>query len=326
MNFRCYSQRLLNPFRGTMNIIQFEDAEAVTINGIDWDIYVRDTDLVKDLENSHLVQTSDIRYGRWSKTSGLKRGAIYPSEDFKRLEAQGAIVYEYLLKHHDQVPFPFADNYELWLLHTSNQPLALLNSCIAEEYIMQDQVLDWRSGMDCHSSTPMPDTDNDSKTLANSDYLTDYINRCAGKVNTAQWFKRHADGSGTACGGIHIDESLASRHLDADAFSPLQINQDMHDDTHRALIDAFIDWQAPCLLLLQNLPATQRKQLEIKAKTRALEVDKQHRLYPEIIDQSQINAARVEARLRRSSDVGTVPEEDVLSPEYIELMHPGPTD
>jgi len=44
-----YSQRLLNPFRGSVNVIRYKSAEAVTTDGINWDIYVSNDDLIKDL-------------------------------------------------------------------------------------------------------------------------------------------------------------------------------------------------------------------------------------------------------------------------------------
>jgi hypothetical protein len=72
-----------------MNVIEYEAAEAVTVDGIHWDIYVRNAELVKDLDKSSRVQTSDIRYGSWSVAQGLKRGPIQPSEDFLRMEMQG---------------------------------------------------------------------------------------------------------------------------------------------------------------------------------------------------------------------------------------------
>lgn len=102
----CFAQRLLNPFRGILQIIAYESAEAVSTDGAHWDIYVRNDELVKDLENRYQVQTSDIRYGNWSADKGLKRGPGYPSEDFKRMEKMGAIVYEHLLRDHQKVPFP----------------------------------------------------------------------------------------------------------------------------------------------------------------------------------------------------------------------------
>jgi heat shock protein HspQ len=52
----CYAQHLLNPFRGVMNIIEHEGAEAVTTDGLHRDIYVRDTTLVEDLADSHMVR------------------------------------------------------------------------------------------------------------------------------------------------------------------------------------------------------------------------------------------------------------------------------
>jgi hypothetical protein len=129
MDFSIYAQRLLNPFRGVMNIIECQGAEAVTTDGRHWDIYVRDTGLVEGIANSHKVQTSDIRYGSWSLKEGLKRGAIYPCDDFRVLEHRGALVYEYLLNHHNDVPFPLEDRIALWLLDEENLPLGLLDSC-----------------------------------------------------------------------------------------------------------------------------------------------------------------------------------------------------
>ena len=34
MPVECYAQRLLNPYRGTMHVIKYEAAEAVTLDGV----------------------------------------------------------------------------------------------------------------------------------------------------------------------------------------------------------------------------------------------------------------------------------------------------
>jgi len=73
------------------------------MNGVNWDIYVSDEELLKDLDDSQRVQISDIRYGKWSKQNGLKRGPLYPSEEFRVMEHMGAIVYEYLVNNHETV-------------------------------------------------------------------------------------------------------------------------------------------------------------------------------------------------------------------------------
>ena len=51
---------------------------------------MRNAELADDLANPAQVQTSEIRYGKWSEKNGLKRGPLHPSEDFKRLEARSA--------------------------------------------------------------------------------------------------------------------------------------------------------------------------------------------------------------------------------------------
>ena len=100
MTIECYAQRLLDPFRGTMLTIRHGAAEAVSLDGVRWDIYVAN-DLLRDgVAARGEVQVSDIRYGSWSRETGLKRGSIYPSEDFKRMEALGAVVYQHLLHVH----------------------------------------------------------------------------------------------------------------------------------------------------------------------------------------------------------------------------------
>lgn len=317
----CYAQRLLNPFRGVMNIIEYQGAEAVTTDGFHWDIYVRDMTLVEDLANSRKVQTSDIRYGSWSPEQGLKRGALYPSEDFKQLEMLGARVYEYLLDHHDCVPFTLRDHYELWLLDRSHRPLALLNSALYEDAIEFDCPIDWRAGHDCRKTfTPalaeqplrMDEPDNAG------DYLTRLINTTAGPEPRAQWFRRSADGYGHGVGGINLPADLEMRSLPCQAFPDFHLRLPDASPAQRQLLEAFFDWQAPCLLLLADLTGAQRAYYEQHAVRRARAVDRHYRLYPEILDIEAIRAARVEA-LIRASETTSDAEDEVMATYYIEL-------
>lgn len=84
MSVECYAQRLLNPFRGVLNTIRYESAEAVTLDGVHWDIYVSNEKLLDDLHQSHRVQVSDIRYGSWSLEQGLKAWPTVPLGRFPR--------------------------------------------------------------------------------------------------------------------------------------------------------------------------------------------------------------------------------------------------
>ena len=336
MNVNCYAQRLLNPFRGVLNTIVYASAEAVTTDGVHWGIYVRDDELVKDLPNSHKIQTNDIRYGSWSEEEGLRRGPISPSEDFKRLEEMGAIVYEHLLREHQRIPFPLKDSYELWMLNEASLPLALIDSAVTIDDLDFEQAIEWRAGLDSgeHFNAAVFDDflkdSNDSGSAI--EYLTRYVDGCAGKRSGkrfgkhghAQWFQRQEDGGGTGLSGINISSTLLGRRLRKEEFPGFLINTAGHDARHTQLLEDFIRWQAPWLLVLQDLPKQTRAILEQQARQQAIVVDKQFRLYPEIIDESAIKAARVEAMLRNSQPVKKS-EEEIMSTFYIEL-HPSPTE
>lgn len=313
---QCFSQRLLNPFRGVMNSITYESAEAVTTDGVHWDIYVIDGELLDGLEGKNIL-TSEIRYGSWSLEQGLKRGPIYPSDDFTRLEDLGAIVYEHLLSVHDRVPFPFWDRYELWLLDQARQPLALINSVVHEFEIDTDLPIDWRAGLACRRSftTDMLEQICRDTGTNPGDYLTSYINLCAGERPAAQWFRRNIDGSGLGLAGINLKTNLTGRRVPAEYFPAFFLQTESHDIEHSQLIEEFLTWQAPWILLLNNLDRETRQHYEQLARRHALVVADQYRLYPQVVEESQINAARIEARLRGNEAMN----EDDNSPSSFSL-------
>lgn len=88
------------------------------------------------------------------------------------------------------------------------------------------------------------------------------------------------------------------------------------------MIEDFQTWQAPWLLLLPQLDHITRLEFEQRTCHRALVVEQQFRLYPEIIDTVAIQAARVEAVMRRSQ-LQPEKKEDILSTFYIELSPSG---
>lgn len=320
MTVEHYAQRLLNPFRGVVHTICFASAEAVTLDGAHWDIYVSNDTLRQGLDGRR-VQISDIRYGSWSLENGLKRGPLYPSDDFHQMEEMGDIVYEHLTLVHRRIPFAFRDSHELWLLDDECQPLALLHSAVAPDELDLDLSIVWRAGFAARerfSSDARPA----APAEAASDYLARYINARAGSAPAAQWFRREPDGSGTGLKGIGLPARLEDRRLEVAAFPPLFLSVTGHDKDHRRLIEEYLIWQSPWLLLLPGLDGDTRRRFEQHARRQALEVLKQYRLYPEVIDEEGIKAALVEAVLRRSQQS---PEMcgDPLTAFYIELNPSG---
>ncbi len=319
MPLRRYSQRLLNPFRGVMNVIEFDGAEGVTVDGIHWDIYVRNEELVADIHNSRQVQTSDIRYGHWSEKQGLTRGPIFPSDDFKLLEHRGAIVYEDILQHHQQLPFPLEDRYECWLLDLQEQPLALLHAVAQEEDMEHDLVPRWYAGQACRQDfmPQIADLSQAMKSAGNAaDYLNRYIQQCSGQQPKTAWFLRDHQGNGQSLQPTTPVE-MAATHS-SQYFPPYFLRESGHDAAHQQLITAYLDWLSPCLLLLQNLTRETRVHLEHKARDHASQMEKHFRLYPIVLDKPGLDAARVEASLRALHAHRKKPEV-ILSTDYLEL-------
>jgi hypothetical protein len=315
MEIECYAQRLLNPFRGVVHVIRYRSAEAVTTDGVDWDLYVANDALLDGLGRAgKRAQISDIRYGHWSAEKGLKRGPLYPSEDFRRLEHMGAVVYEHLLRVHREVPFGFRDAFELWLLDRDERPLALLHSVRNDSETDTRPPLDWRAGIAAHERFRSAAIAGLAESAGA--YLTRHVNSLAGGV--VQWFRRSDDGAGLGLHTLGGGESLRGRVLDADAFPPLFISTARMDAAHTRLVHDYHAWQAPWLLLLPHLDASTRAALEASACQQAEMVERHCRLYPAMIDRPALQAARVEAALVRSQPA-PAPRDEVLPMFYIEL-------
>lgn len=314
---RKHGVRLLNPFRGVMNIIEFKGAEAVTIDGMNWDIYVKDLSLMVDLPSSDNVLITEIRFGRWSKKSGLVRGPIYPSEDFNQMEQQGIKVFEYLVEHHAHVPFTLTDSYELWLLDASSHPLALLSSTYSKDQLYFDFPLRWTPGNACKQYFNQSTEESERLYLSNAESLDNYVNHFAGDQPQAQWFHRQQS-EALGLSGINLKNNLEGRLLKNADFPEYFVRDGSDSLAHAIDFSQYLNFLAPFLLTLPALTLEQRKHFEKAARYQALCVDRLHKLYPLVCEQKYINAARVEARLRKSH-IDESPEDNTLSPEYIEL-------
>ncbi len=320
MPVTCYSQRILNPFRGVMNIISIGGADAVTIDGNNWTLYIHDnfdcpTD---DPEEFFEIEMPDIRFGDWSKNSGLKHSPLIASYHYNEIHAIGQVLLETVEKFADQCPFAFEDAYELWLLDSkTKEPLALLDSVCKSTETLPPESLIWDTGLRCKQeflNTFLPL----KKSLTTGDLLNQIINQRAGKQPAAQWFYRDRFDYGKGLHGMNLNKNLIGRELSARLFPKLLVQQQWLNSSDEALIHAFICWLSPYLLVLDFLRDTQRKALEKSAKQQALVVDKMYPLYPKIIDQQAINAARVEAMMRKSNQNKDKAAEAI---EYIETQH-----
>lgn len=304
MPVNCYSQRILNPFRGVMNIISIGGADAVTIDGSHWTLYIHDnfdcpTD---DPEEFFEIEMPDIRFGDWDKKSGLKRSPLIASYHYNEIQAIGHALLNAVQSHADQCPFSFNDKYELWLLDKStNEPLALLDSVCCESEIHAPVNLTWEAGIRCKQEFLKEYRPASNNVQSAGELLNQLINQRAGEQPSAQWFYRDQFSYGKGLTGVNINRNFIGRELSARLFPKMLVQQHWQDESNKSLVDAFIQWLSPYLLVLDFLRDPQREILENTARNHALLVDKMYPLYPKIINQQSINAARVEAMLRKST-------------------------
>ena len=71
-------------------------------------------------------------------------------------------------------------------------------------------------------------------------------------------------------------------------------------------------------MLLRDLDLETRREYEQYARAQPLKIEQHYQLYPEIADRETIDAARVEARLRKSMPEKPL-KDDSLPSFYIEL-------
>ncbi len=303
MDIECYSERILNPFRGVMNVIALDDAEAVTTDGVNWSLYVRDsfgTDEYEPEEFAH-IDNPDIRFGTWSEASGLKRAPVLPCYHYLEIQHKGERLLEVVRHYAADVPFAFRDYYELWLLERdTNQPLALIDSVCCDRDIYNNDLLSWRAGNLCRSQFKSDVAELTDGINTHADLLNQLINSRAGSRPSAQWFLREENGYGYGLKGINLAQGLVGREMSPRLFPRMFIEEHWENDTDKQLVNEFINWMSPWLLLLDFLKDAQRETLELAARKHALLVDKLHILYPKVVEEKHIKAARVEAMLRKT--------------------------
>lgn len=306
-----------------MNIISIGGADAVTIDGDSWTLYIHDTfDCpTDDPEEFFEIEMPDIRYGDWDKKSGLKHSPLIASYHYNEIQAIGHALLDAVEKFSDQCPYEFADKYELWLLDSkTSEPLVLLDSVCKKTEICTPESLIWEAGLRCKQEFLKEFSLTDKQLSSSADLLNQIINQRAGEHPSAQWFYRDRFDSGKGLGGINLDSNLASRELSARLFPKMLVQRQWQNQSDEALIEAFINWLSPYLLVLDFLRDPQREMLEHAAKQHALLVDKLYPLYPKVINKQVINSARVEAMMRRSNQPNSR-DETTERIEYIETQH-----
>lgn len=277
MDTHCYSRRLLSPFHGVQQVISVSGGVAESMDGETWKLYVADESII-----SH-TGLSEVHFGDWDRRQGIQRSKIRGTAPFRLIETIGEHLLTALKSHADQVPFPFADRFERWLLHGEHRrPLALLDSALEDKSL---------SISDCPTWHPGGASSQDFRSEAgNIDDLRGLIRQAAGRRPAAVWIER-----GPA-GGVCED----GKRISAETFPPMLLSTDWPSTSAWRLVTDYLDWQAPWLLQLE-LETALRQRLEKAAWQRPRETGRVFRLFPRICDDRGLTVTRVKARLLRET-------------------------
>jgi len=315
---------MLNPFRGIVNMVEIDGADAVCCDGESWTLFVHGEKEVAVMSDGsrRTIETPDIKFGVWSEQEGLHRSPVRNPADYGFVDHVGRYLLDVVKDKCRDIPFLLTDRYELWLLDRAfDLPLVLISSACNRSQMSDDTPLRWRAGVNAanhfHVTKELTKVLGETNPAEKVGYI---VNNAAGKRPRAQWFYRGEKGSGQAILGMNVETNLNGRLLPPEAFPEQLLRSHWPDDGEQALVRAYLDWQAPWLLMLQNLSDATRDRLECAAGQRAMLLAESHTLFPKIMDQARIVAARVEASLRRAAgeERDGNPQGDALFPFFNE--------
>jgi len=299
---RCYAVRRVNPFEGVLQIAETNDARAYSPNGIIWQIQV----LTQRPDHtwrsfSHVLPIEQFfNFGLWDAEGGLQKIPANPVMDIGGMTRAAEALTSELQRLVRQLPFRLSDRYECWSTDYQGNPIALLATTEDPQRMPDIRAARWQATRVSEHGFVSPSlaalgipADGDLGPRQHAEHLERQV-RQSGQQRV--WFERSESGAGR-----RIDARDQPLELPGSAFPPLGLKVDWKDQQTRDLATDYLAWQAPRLLMLQDIDDRQRGWLEPHACHQAVELATTYRLIPRVIDHQLIEAARVEARLRRAA-------------------------
>ncbi len=299
---RHYAVRRVNPFEGVLEVVETHNARAYSPNGNIWQVQV----LAQRPDHtwrsfSHVTPIEQFfNFGLWDSEGGLQKIPANPVMDIGAMTAAADALTRILPGLQERLPFALIDDHECWATDYRGNPVALLATTENPEHIRDMRVQRWQASRLADHGFRSPSLEAAGVPAVgqlgprqHAEHLERQV-RQLGQHKT--WFRRLADGRGE-----RLDRRDAGQAIEAARFPLLGLKTDWPDEQTRGLAADYLDWQAPRLLMLAGIDDDQRRTLEKAACRQAEELAASYRLIPRIIDASAVEAARVEARLRRAS-------------------------
>ncbi len=279
---RAYSQRILPPYTGFVQIADTERARAQSFDGINWEIhYTSGVNQSNRRETRQQGYALDRSYYQVASVQNRELKPFVVPACLDPADVAESITELHAFLQTAEVPFPAADIFEYWLLDGNDEsPLAMIFSCCEEvQMASYPEQTEWTALPASKMKIASTTEEQDRNVPPVNHRFQDMVAQRAGSKPRAAWFRRDRQ--------------------TAEDFPGFLVREDWQDEAQHDLCQRYIQRKAPRLLMLQGLAAPDRDRLEIAAKNHVMEVEEYFSLYPEVVDADRMSAIRVEARLRR---------------------------
>lgn len=290
VNARSYAIRRVNPFLGVLQVIETSGGRAISANGVVWDIEVlAERNTGWGSLNRNNKQVAYYRYGLWSLEDGLVNRPLAPHLKSDPLTQQSEELIDCIRGCLEQLPFPLLDHRELWLFDKDDRrPVVLLASATADSKLPSPEPKYWVS---CIGANGVPS----QRRFPEARELEEQVKQIAGFNVHKHWITRQPDGSGIM--------DVTNTRMNVELFPPFLLTEDWPDAEQVKRAGDYLEWIAPSLLTLQLLSNTERERMEKCMHIQAVSVEHHWHLYPEILDEKYLTAAKVQCRIQHSNQM-----------------------
>lgn len=287
---KMYAKRSLLPFIGVIQVAELDAARALSMDGRYWSIQHKIPQLT-NIRDGHPTTSTRSTYTRilgynFASIGTVNQGQLeleplHPALNAEEVERVGYRLFEAISKA--EKPFSPSDHFEYWLLDPEdNLPLALLQTSWDEADLERPPPpLEWHA-IPARELKITPPESADAGYVPPVNYRIErLLAERAGMNPRGRWFDRRTDAN--------------------TAFPPCLIREDWALENQQQICNLYLQRLAPRLLMLHALPTEIRQRLEQSACEQVFEIERFHPLYPEVVEERLIQAARVEAQMRRSN-------------------------
>ena len=125
---KSYSQRITQPYSGLVQIVETNQARAMTMDGISWEFYFLHT---LPGEGNKPDRHYQRRYSPVALIDSQEIEKIAQQDTPESQQMDERVLELVFFIASAELPFPSVDRFEFWLLDAENKsPLALIFSCI----------------------------------------------------------------------------------------------------------------------------------------------------------------------------------------------------